>query len=271
MHGPLDGQPHPHAGFETVTLFLEGSLRDRFEGGILHAGDLQWMTAGRGVIHSENVEAKGRVRILQLWLTLPKHDCFTAPGFQDVHLESIPVRREAGVEVRLYSGSSGEVRSPTRNHVPVTLADIRLEPGISVEQDLPASYNGFVLVLGGSPFIGEDRAVLEIDRVGWLDRPEGNGLSSLRIAAGETSARVILYAGQPQGDSIVSSGPFIGDSRDDIVRWHREYRVGQFVRMSELGQWGRSEQPAPKAERDRQKSSCSRSIAAFSMIVACPS
>ena len=107
------GEPHPHAGFETVTLILEGAIRDRHEGGVLEAGDLQWMTAGRGVIHSEDIEARGKVRILQLWLTLPKRDRWTTPGFQEVRAKGIPVRREPGVEVRLYNGNSGEVRSPT--------------------------------------------------------------------------------------------------------------------------------------------------------------
>ena len=101
------GDAHPHAGFETVTLILEGAIRDRFEGGVLNAGDVQWMTAGKGVIHSESVEALGKVRLLQLWLTLPKSERWTKPGFQDIHLDSIPIRREPGVEVRLYSGASG--------------------------------------------------------------------------------------------------------------------------------------------------------------------
>jgi hypothetical protein len=241
------GEPHPHAGFETVTLVLEGTLRDRDEGGLLETGDVQWMTAGRGVIHSENVEAQGRVRILQLWLILPKRERWTQPGFQVVAADSLPVRREAGVEVRLYSGSSGELRSPTHNHVPVTLADIRLEPGASFEQDLPASYNGFVLVLQGSARVGEEGTLLKLEQMGWLDRPADRGASALRMVAGETGARLVLYAGEPQGDRVVSSGPFIGDSREDIVRLFNEYRAGRFQRMSELGR-----RPAPEQRSERR-------------------
>src|SRR2546426_11644802 len=91
------GGPHPHAGFETVTLLLGGAIRDRYEGGVLRAGDLQWMTAGRGIIHGESVEAKGKTRLLQMWLTLPKSRRWTTPGFQDVRLDSITVLRQRGV------------------------------------------------------------------------------------------------------------------------------------------------------------------------------
>jgi redox-sensitive bicupin YhaK (pirin superfamily) len=228
------GGPHPHAGFETVTLLLEGEIYDRDEGGLIRAGEVQWMTAGRGIIHSENVAAKGRVRLLQLWLTLPRRQRWTTPGFQDIHASSIPVRREPGVEVRLYSGTSGDRRSPTRNHVPVTLAEIRLDAGASFEQDLPVSYNGFVFVVGGSARIGDEGAPLAVGQAGWLDRPQGEGTSMLRIAAGQEGVRLVLYAGQPQGDPIVSHGPFIGDSREDIVRLYREYRAGQFQRLSDI-------------------------------------
>jgi redox-sensitive bicupin YhaK (pirin superfamily) len=228
------GGPHPHAGFETVTLLLEGSIYDRDEGGVISAGEVQWMTAGRGVIHNENVATQGKVRLLQLWLTLPKSDRRTAPGYQDIHADSIPIRRETGAEVRVYSGASGDVRSPTRNHVPVTLVEITLEPRARFEQDLPTSYNGFVFVVAGAARVGDDAAPLTIGQVGWLDRPEGEGRSLLRMVAGDEGVRLVLYAGQPQGDPIVSHGPFIGDSREDIVRLYTEFRAGQFERMSQI-------------------------------------
>src|SRR5438067_350765 len=121
------GGAHPHAGFETVTLLLDGAVYDRDEGGVIRAGEVQWMTAGRGIIHGENVGAMGKVRLLQLWLTLPKSERWTTPGFQDIRADAVPVRRESGVEVRLYSGRSGPYLSATRNHVPVTLAEITMK------------------------------------------------------------------------------------------------------------------------------------------------
>lgn len=231
------GAPHPHAGFETVTFLLEGTIEDRDEGGVLHAGDVQWMTAGRGIIHGENTRAKGHVRLLQLWLTLPKSERWTRPGVQVIRLGSIPVRREVGVEVRLYSGTSGEHHSKTRNHVPVTLADIRVEASRAFEQEVPTSYNGFLYVISGSARVGEERAFLKEGQVGWLDRPAGNGVRALPIVAGEHGVRLVLYAGQAQGDPIVSHGPFIGDSREDIARLYNEYRAGRFERMSEFSKY----------------------------------
>jgi redox-sensitive bicupin YhaK (pirin superfamily) len=243
------GGPHPHAGFETVTLILEGSIRDRDEGGVIDTGEMQWMTAGRGIIHGENVEAQGKVRLLQLWLTLPKSQRWTTPRFQDIHRESIPVRRENGVVVRLYSGTSGDLHSPTRNYVPVTLAEITIEAGRSFEQDLPATYNGFLYVISGSAKVGDAGTLLKTGQAGWLDRQpsdagsqvsRGDEASLVRIVSGDEGVRLVLYAGEPQGDAIVSHGPFIGDSREDIVRLYDEYRSGRFERLSELARAARA-------------------------------
>jgi redox-sensitive bicupin YhaK (pirin superfamily) len=228
------GGAHPHAGFETVTLLLDGEIYDRDEGGTIRAGEVQWMTAGRGIIHGEHMMTKGNVRLLQLWLTLPKSRRWTTPGFQDIHADAVPVRHEPGADVRVYSGASGTLQSATRNHVPVTIVEMILKANATVDQDLPLSYNGFLFVLRGSVRIGEDPRLLNTGQVGWFDRPEGDGISVVRVNAGEEGARVVMYAGQPQGDPIVSHGPFIGDSRDDIVRLYAEYRAGRFEKMSEL-------------------------------------
>jgi redox-sensitive bicupin YhaK (pirin superfamily) len=203
-----------------VTLILDGAIFDRDEGGTLNAGEVQWMTAGSGIIHSEDVRTKGKVRLLQLWLTLPKGNRWAAPDFQTVNVNDVPVRRENGAEIRVYSGSSSGLHSGTRNHVPVTMVEINLEPNASAELDIPASY------------IGDTE--LNTGQVGWLDRPTDSGTSVLRVVAGESGARLVLYAGQPQGDPIVSYGPFIGDTRQDIARLFAEYQSGNFPRLSEL-------------------------------------
>jgi quercetin 2,3-dioxygenase len=230
---PLGGA-HPHAGFETVTLLLQGSIYDRDEGGFIDTGEVQWMTAGRGIIHGENVGAKGKVRLLQLWLTLPKADRWTEPRFQTIHTDAVPVRRENRAEVRIYSGGSGSLRSKTRNHVPVTITEITLEPHASIDQEIPSSYNGFVFTLRGSIHAGANATALKTGQTGWLDRPMVDGASLLRVTAGEEGARLVFYAGQPQGDPIVSYGPFIGDSKQDIVRLYTEFQTGQFASLSEL-------------------------------------
>jgi redox-sensitive bicupin YhaK (pirin superfamily) len=228
------GDPHPHAGFETVTLLLDGAIYDRDEGGAIEAGEVQWMTAGRGIIHGEDVMTKGKVRLLQLWLTLPKEQRWTKPGFQTIHASAVPVRREAGIAVRIYSGASGSLRSTTRNHVPVTLVEITMDSHQSIDQELPASYNGFAYIIDGSVEVGG--VVLNRGQVGWLDRFNDKGTSVLNVVSGEDGARLVVYAGPPQGDRIVSYGPFIGDSKEDIVSLFAKYRAGEFVRMSEVAE-----------------------------------
>jgi redox-sensitive bicupin YhaK (pirin superfamily) len=187
--GATAGGAHPHAGFETVTFLLEGSVEDHVEGS-LGTGDVQWMTAGSGVIHNEDVIPREKTRILQLWLTLPHEQRWSAPRFETIARDAAPVRREPGVEVRVYSGRSGAAHATTANYVPVTLADIALQPGATVEQDLPASYNGFVYVLEGAVHVGEDRTSITAGQVGWLDRPTGSETSRLRLSASEAGARV---------------------------------------------------------------------------------
>jgi redox-sensitive bicupin YhaK (pirin superfamily) len=149
-----------------------------------------------------------------------------------VRLDSLPIRREPGVVVRLYSGRSGALASPTRNQVPVTLADFLLEAGSSVDQELPASYNGLFYLLDGSVRVGAD--LLRAGQVGWLDRPMREGPSNLHLIAGDGGARLILYAGEPQSTPVVMQGPFVGESRADISRLHEEYSSGRFPRLSEL-------------------------------------
>lgn len=231
---PIGGE-HPHAGFEIATFLVEGTVHDQDEGA-LHTGDLQWMLAGRGVIHNEHSMPEGRTRILQLWMTIPGDERWSEPHLETVARELAPVRRTDGVEVRVYSGSSGDAHAPERSHghVPTTIVDIRLDAGATLEQDLPASYNGFAYVLEGSVRAGDGTA-LRTGQVGWLDRPESSGPSVLRLAATDgESARVVLYAGEPQHRPIAMHGPFVGETRADLMRVSRDYMDGRFDRVSAL-------------------------------------
>ena len=233
--GQKAGGAHPHGGFETVTFVVEGELRDRDEG-MLRTGDVLWMTAGSGVIHNENVVPLGKSRILQLWLTLPHDERWAAPRFEHITRDAAPVRREPGVEARVYSGSSGSVRATTHNYVPVTLIDLQLQPGARFEQELPDSYNGFFYVLEGAIAVGAERTRLTAGQAGWLGETEPNasGISSVRVIGGDDGARVMLYAGERQGVPIVMHGPFVGESRADIMRLSRAYVEGKLPRISEL-------------------------------------
>jgi len=235
---PIGGE-HPHAGFEIATFLVEGAVHDQDEG-VLRSGDLQWMLAGRGVIHNEHSMPEGRTRILQLWMTIPAGERWSEPHLDTVARELAPVRRTAGAEVRVYSGRSGDAHAPERSHghVPTTIVDVSLEAGATLEQDLPASYNGFVYVLDGSVHVGAgDGTALRTGQVGWLDRPESNGPSVLRFSASDgESARVVLYAGEPQHKPIAMHGPFVGETRADLMRVSRDYMDGRFDRVSALMQ-----------------------------------
>lgn len=224
------GEPHPHAGLETVTLMLQGSLNDSAEGP-LDEGDLAWMTAGRGVVHNEDVTATGYARILQLWVALPRALRDIQPEFERVPVASLPIRRDPGVEARLYSGRSGDLLSPTRNRVPITIVDFHLTPGSRVNQTLPGAYRGFLFVVDGALSSGDAR--LDSGEVGWLD-PVGGGETELVLRAGKDGARVLLYAGLPLSERLLQRGPFVAGSEDEIATRYREYRAGAFARMSRL-------------------------------------
>ena len=142
------GGEHPHAGLETVTFILSGTMEDL--GGKLLEGDVEWMTAGRGIIHAEKAVVSEGMRLLQLWVVLPENQRHIAPRVQLLARDRMPVRQEPGVEARLYSGRSGGLEAATTNQVPMTLLDIRLQSGASFGQELPSSYNGFLFVLEGA-------------------------------------------------------------------------------------------------------------------------
>jgi len=222
------GGAHPHAGIETVTLVMEGALHDRDEG-TLGPGDAIWMTAGRGIIHSESVEAVGRSRILQLWIALPAREREASPRFEIIRQGEAPVVRGPGFEARLYSGAWGSVRSLTRNIVPITMISVALAPDARLGEELSGPYNGFVYVVAGGVRIGGD--ALTVGQVGWL-APSDRG--ALDIAAAEHGARLVLYAGLPIGEPLVQHGPFVAGSRAEIAEQYRRFGTGQFPGMHEL-------------------------------------
>jgi quercetin 2,3-dioxygenase len=215
------GGPHPHAGFETVSLLLEGEV------GEMKQGDFQMMTAGSGIIHTETIDKKMKMRLLQLWLNLPKKNRQATPRLQDIPLEHVPTLSEKGVNIKLYSGSLAGLNSPIQNYVPMIVADIVIEPGVTTIQKIPADFNTFIYVLQGNVGVGEEGKVLKQDQVGWLDTFNNEALSELKLTTEEEGIRFVLYAAKPTGENIVSHGPFIADSSEDIVRLYQEYRQGK--------------------------------------------
>jgi redox-sensitive bicupin YhaK (pirin superfamily) len=225
--GGRAGGSHPHGGFEIATFLLEGELRDRDEG-TLHAGEVMWTTAGSGVIHNEDVEPNGKSRILQLWMTIPSDKRWSKPSFSHMPLDRIPERKSPGARVRVLSGSSGDVTAPSSTHLPMMMLDIHMAARSSVIQEIPVGYNGFLYVIDGQIVVGTKS--LKTGQVGWLD--DGDG--PLTIQAGPFGGRSILCAGERQGVPLVMHGPFVGESRADIMRLSRDYMEGKLPKVSEL-------------------------------------
>jgi hypothetical protein len=224
---------HPHRGMETVTFILEGRLRheDNHGGkGVLNPGDVQWMTAGRGIIHAEDPMPGETVHSLQLWVNLPKSKKMTEPRYQDLPADQMPVRQVEGGLVRIFSGSSGGVFAPTLNHVPVTYVEIVLEAGAEVCQDLPGEYNGFIYILEGRGRFGRDLIRGEARQVLWLDTAEQDHLSEVKICADER-LRALLIAGKPIGEPVVAGGPFVMNTREEIKQAYEDYLKGKFGKV----------------------------------------
>ena len=230
IHGRFAGGPHPHTGMETVSFLVDGTLGLESGGeGSLKPGDVEWTTTGKGIVHGKATDAELNFRLLQLWVTLPKAARWAEPDHQLVPRGEALVRREPGAEVRLYSGRSGALTSSTRNHVPVTVADLTLQPGAALEQDAPYSHNGFFYVLSGRAAVGGKP--LGVGQVGWLDTPPSGaqGDAVIRVANGsDEPLRVLFYSGERQNIPLVTYGPFVGDTADDIQRAFRDYKAGGF-------------------------------------------
>ena len=224
------GGPHPHAGFETVSFLLEGEIGD--EAHKMKSGDFQMMTAGSGIVHTETIDKIAKMRLLQLWLNLPKKDRQATPRVQDLPLEHVPALSENGVSIKLYSGSLPGLTSPVQNYTPIIVADITMLAGAKAVLKIPGNYNTFMYVIKDYVMVGENKKQLNQDQVGWLDRLNETGESDLELTAGGEGVRLVLYAGKPTGDSIVSHGPFIADSPEDIQRLYRDYRLGKMKHIS---------------------------------------
>jgi redox-sensitive bicupin YhaK (pirin superfamily) len=217
---------HPHRGIETVTYVIDGVIEhydNHGNKGTLRPGDVQWMTAGRGLIHNEQPAAGLTVHSLQLWVNLPRADKLVPAHYQDILADEVPVRHEAGAEIRVFSGASGELKSPTQNHAPVTMVEIRLQPGAQVEQDLPAGYNGFVVVLEGGGVIGSSSVRVAASQVSWLTPSKESSVVS--FTGSEHGLRAILFAGLPLHEPVAARGPFVMNTDEELAVGFDEFRA----------------------------------------------
>jgi len=211
---------------QTVTLVLEGALEHRDHTGahgVLRAGDVQWMTAGHGVLHSEMSYGGTQAHTLQLWLNLPAAMKMVAARYQDQRLADTPVRRIEGGEIRVYAGRSGEVAHGHGSDWPMWLLDIHLSARASVRQALLPEQRAFVYVLAGSARIGgKDVAAGE---VAWFEPGPGD---TVDLAAHETF-RGLLFASAPIDEPVVAYGPFVMNTAEEIQQAFMDYQSGRLV------------------------------------------
>jgi redox-sensitive bicupin YhaK (pirin superfamily) len=223
---------HPHRGFETVTYMLAGRMRHRDNqgnSGLLVPGSVQWMTAGRGIVHSEMPEQQdGLMRGFQLWVNLPAREKLTAPRYQDIAPENIPQTQLApGVLARVLAGALGAINGPVSgvSTEPLYL-DLHFAANAEAELALPPGhtafcfvYEGSVLVLGAGQSAPRAVARAELAVLTAGDR--------LRLRAGESAARCVLVAGKPLREPIARYGPFVMNTREEIMQAFADFNAGR--------------------------------------------
>ncbi|MEJ6000811.1 pirin family protein [Paucibacter soli] len=222
---------HPHRGFETITYMLEGRMRHRDSAGhegLLSSGGVQWMTAGRGVIHSELPEQEeGRMEGFQLWLNLPARDKMRAPWYRDIPAAEIPEWHGEGASVRVIAGASRGVQGAVQREGTEPLyLDLHLEPGVRFEQALPETHNAFIYVYRGGVQFASGCSV-PAQRMAILANSAGS--DGVAFSAGEAGARLLLIAGKPLKEPIAQYGPFVMNTEAELMQAVRDFQGGRLA------------------------------------------
>ena len=226
---------HPHRGFETVTVVYQGAVAHRDSAGnagVLGPGDVQWMTAGAGVVHEELHErdfarAGGTLQMVQLWVNLPARHKLTAPKYQELARERIPelaLENGAG-SLRVIAGQCRGVAGPAATFTPLNLWDLRLNAGGAVELEVPSGHNAAAVVLEGQVQVGPEHTLGEAELA--LFAPSGTHLRLAALAA----AKLLLLSGEPIDEPVVAHGPFVMNSGEEIYRAIQDYRTGRMGRL----------------------------------------
>lgn len=220
---------HPHRGFETVTYMLAGRMRhgdNHGNSGLLGAGSVQWMTAGRGIVHSEMPEQEdGLMWGFQLWVNLPAADKMKAPRYQDIAPDRIPRVEAGGARVRVIAGRFGDATGPVSGiAVDPLYLDVELDAGATLSIPVPEGHNAFAYVFAGDARFGdgEGRGVARGELAVLKDG------AAVSIRAGGEGARLILVAGKPLKEPVARYGPFVMNTQAEIIQAVEDFRAGRF-------------------------------------------
>mmetsp|Transcript_21360 Transcript_21360/g.46698 ORF Transcript_21360/g.46698 Transcript_21360/m.46698 type:complete len:293 (-) Transcript_21360:786-1664(-) len=216
---------HPHRGFETCSIMLSGQMEHKDSAGnhgVIGPGGVQWMTAGRGIIHSEMPKStEGLLHGFQLWINLPAKDKMCKPRYQDYQASDIPVAEQDGVSVRVMAGESLGVTGPIKMRNPGMLLDCRLSKGANFSQPVPEDWSGFAYVYHGAGKISGTKATPEQALV------LGEGDHLVASTDSEEGLRFLLIAGRPIKEPIVQHGPFVMNTEQQIQQAFMDYQTGR--------------------------------------------
>lgn len=239
LHGPGEakGTPeHPHRGFETVSYFIDGGFEHRDSlgnEGHLGPGSVQWMTAGSGVIHSEKPDAQtrangGPVHGFQLWVNLRAADKMIPPRYQDVQASELPVVEADGVWAKVIAGSALGVTSPVQTHSPVTYVHARIKPGHAIEIPAPMDHTALVYVVDGAALVGANDTPIDEANLAFLTN-DGNAVTVSVPAAASRDGDVLVLIGEPLREPVARYGPFVMNTREEIIQAFDDYNAGTFT------------------------------------------
>ena len=216
--------PHPHRGFETITYMLNGKWQHKDSAGNegkLGEGSVQWMTAGRGIIHSEMpIQTDGLARGFQLWLNLPKEKKMIEPAYQDIESEQIPIVKEKAGTVKVISGNFHGTVGPGQSHTPVLILDIQLLENSELTIPLTDGWNVFSFIYEGDVFAGQKLSK------GQLAVYEKDG--DVDFKTKDNKARIFFAAGEPLNEPVARGGPFVMNTRGEVLQAFSDFQEGKF-------------------------------------------
>lgn len=216
---------HPHRGFETCSIMLSGKMEHKDSAGnhgVIGPGGVQWMTAGRGIVHSEMPKVtEGDLWGFQLWINLPAKDKMIKPRYQDYQAKDIPVVEKDGLRIRVMAGESHGTVGPIKMRNPGMLLDVQLQAGAKVIQTVPEEWNGFVYIADGSGNVSGSTASREQSLI------FGPGDHIIATTNNPEGLRFLLVAGLPIGEPIVQHGPFVMNTQDEIRQAFLDYQTGR--------------------------------------------
>lgn len=226
---PPGGFPeHPHRGFQTVTYMVRGKFRhrdNRGHEGVIAAGDMQWMTAGAGILHSEMPATEEENEGLQIWVNLAAKNKLVPPNYQEKRATDIPLFMTAdeNVRVKVLAGVHENVQSDVSTLTPTEMLDVTLAPHTSFQHPVPATWNACIYVLDGLVHVGAEK--ISAGNLGVFESNVGDGI---RIESGDTTSRVLFLCGEPLHEPVAHYGPIVMNTREEIMQAISDYQAGKF-------------------------------------------